>query len=97
MFCPKSVLAMSPDLIKRIASELEDKTIQRKEINDKLVALEAGNDLCKQYALHVTSDLPVRKKVRYSRSLSTTSTHVSVGLAEETPKSEGSESDVESS
>ncbi|KAF2795549.1 hypothetical protein K505DRAFT_273051, partial [Melanomma pulvis-pyrius CBS 109.77] len=49
MFCPKSVYEMSPDLVKKIASETEDKTIRRKEIGDKLMALEAGNDLCKQY------------------------------------------------
>jgi hypothetical protein len=55
MFCPKSVFAMSPDLVKKIASETEDKTIRRQEISDKLMALEAGNDLCKQYALRVTS------------------------------------------
>jgi hypothetical protein len=55
MFCPKSVFAMSPELVKKIASETEEKTIQRKEISEKLMALEAGNNLCKQYALRVTS------------------------------------------
>lgn len=55
MFCPKSVFAMGPDLVKKIASETEEKTIRRQEISDKLMALEAGNDLCKQYALRATS------------------------------------------
>lgn len=46
---------MSPDLVKKIASETEEKTIRRQDISNKLMALEAGNDLCKQYALRVTS------------------------------------------
>ncbi|KAH8678563.1 P-loop containing nucleoside triphosphate hydrolase protein [Tricladium varicosporioides] len=50
MFCPKSVFAMNPDLVKKIASETEEKSLQRQEISDRLRALEAGNDLCKQYA-----------------------------------------------
>jgi hypothetical protein len=55
IFCPKSVFAMDPDLVTKIASETEDKRVRRQEISDKLKALEAGNDLCKQYALRITS------------------------------------------
>jgi len=55
MFCPKSVFAMEPDLVKKIASETEDNRLKRQEITVKLTALEAGNGLCKQYALRVTS------------------------------------------
>lgn len=55
MFCPKSVIAMSHDLIGKLASETEEKAVLRKEISDKLTALDAGNELCKQYALRVTS------------------------------------------
>jgi hypothetical protein len=55
LFCPKSVFAMNPELVKKIASETEDKRLQRQEISVKLKALEAGNDLCKQYALRATS------------------------------------------
>ncbi|KAJ4290872.1 hypothetical protein N0V90_010068 [Kalmusia sp. IMI 367209] len=53
MFCPQSVCAMSPDLVRKIASETEDKTVRRQELSAKLTALEAGHDLCKQYALRV--------------------------------------------
>lgn len=55
MFCPKSVFAMEPDLVTKIAAESEDKKLRRQEISEKLKALEAGNILCKQYALRVTS------------------------------------------
>lgn len=55
MFCPKSVFAMSSDMVTKIASESADKKIRRQEISEKLKALEAGNALCKQYALRVTS------------------------------------------
>jgi len=48
MFCPKSVFATNADLVKTIASKTEDKKLRRQEISDKLKALEAGNDLCKQ-------------------------------------------------
>jgi hypothetical protein len=55
MFCPKSVFAMDPYIVTKIASESEDKKLQRQEISEKLKALEAGNTLCKQYAHRVTS------------------------------------------
>jgi len=55
MFCPKSVFGMDPDMVMKIASESEDKKLRRQEIGEKLKALEAGNTLCKQYALRVTS------------------------------------------
>ncbi|CZR52903.1 related to vacuolar sorting protein VPS1, dynamin, and related proteins [Phialocephala subalpina] len=93
MFCPKSVFAMDPDLVKKIASETEDNRLKRQEITVKLKALEAGNDLCKQYALRVTSVLRIPKRPRSSGSLSTTSSVVSL-LAEETPKGEESDSDA---
>lgn len=46
---------MDPDIVTRIASESEDKKLCCQEIGEKLKALEAGNTLCKQYALRVTS------------------------------------------
>ena len=55
LFCPKSGFAMDPDLVKKIASETEDDRLKRQEIFIKLKALEAGNNLSKQYALCVTS------------------------------------------
>ena len=55
MFCPQSVFGMDPDMVTKIASESEDKKLRRQEIGGKLKALEAGNTLCKQYALRVTS------------------------------------------
>jgi hypothetical protein len=55
LFCPKSVFAMDPDTVKKIASETEEKKSQRQEICSRLKSLEAGNDLCKQYALRVIS------------------------------------------
>jgi hypothetical protein len=55
LFCPKSVFAMSPEAVKKIASETEEKKAQRQEICNRLKSLEAGNGLCKQYALRVTS------------------------------------------
>jgi hypothetical protein len=60
IFCPKSVFAMSPDLVTKIASETEQNRVRRREINEKLKALEAGNDLCKQYALRITSSKLIR-------------------------------------
>jgi hypothetical protein len=54
MFCPKSVFAMDPDTITKIASESEDKKLRRQEISEKLKSLEAGNAL-KQYTLRLTS------------------------------------------
>ena len=55
LFCPKLVFAMKPELVTKIASESEEKKAQRQDIGSRLAALEAGNDLCKQYALRVTS------------------------------------------
>lgn len=55
MFCPKSVFAMDPNIVTKIASEPEDNKVRRQELSDKLKALQAGNALCKQYALRVTS------------------------------------------
>jgi len=55
MFSPKSVFEMDADIVMKIASESEDKKLRRQEIGEKLKALEAGNILCKQYALRVTS------------------------------------------
>lgn len=55
MFCLKSVFTMEPDLVTKIAAEPEDKKLRRQEISEKLKALEAGNTLCKQYALRVTT------------------------------------------
>jgi hypothetical protein len=55
MFCPKIVFAMDHDMVSKIAAETEDKRLRRQEISNKLKALEAGNTLCKQYALRVTS------------------------------------------
>jgi len=46
---------MNFDMVTKIASETEDKKLRRQEIGGKLKALEAGNTLCKQYALRVTS------------------------------------------
>jgi len=91
MFCPKSVFAMDPELVKDIASETEDKRLRRQEINDKLKALEAGNNLCKQYALRVTSVLPILKRARSFDSLTSTSSIVSVKEEEETPAGEESD------
>lgn len=55
MFCPKSVFTMDPEIVAKIASESEEKKLRRQEISEKLKALEAGNTLCKQHALRVTS------------------------------------------
>jgi hypothetical protein len=55
MFCLKSVFEMNFDMVTKIASETEDKKLRRQEIGGKLKALKAGNTLCKQYALRVTS------------------------------------------
>ena len=55
MFCLKSVFGMNFDMVTKIASETEDKKLRRQEIGGKLKALKAGNTLCKQYALRVTS------------------------------------------
>lgn len=54
MFSPKSVFAMESNIVAKIASESEEKKVRRQEISEKLKALEAGNALCKQYALRVT-------------------------------------------
>ncbi len=56
MFCLKSVFAMNFYIVTKIASESEDKKLQRQEISEKLKVLKAGNTLCKQYAHRVTSD-----------------------------------------
>lgn len=56
MFCFKSVFAMNFYIVTKIASESEDKKLQRQEISEKLKVLKAGNTLCKQYAHRVTSD-----------------------------------------
>lgn len=55
LFCPKSVFVMKPDTVKKIASETEEKKAQREDICSRLKTLKAGNDLCRQYALRVTS------------------------------------------
>jgi hypothetical protein len=55
ILCPKSVFTIDPNLVTKIASETKDKRVRRREVSDKLKALEAGNDLCKQYALRITS------------------------------------------
>ena len=55
MFCPKSVFTMDADIVGKIAAESEEKKLRREGITEKLKALKAGNELCKQYALRVTS------------------------------------------
>ncbi|TKA53129.1 hypothetical protein B0A49_11929 [Cryomyces minteri] len=55
MFCPESVYAMDSATVKKIASESEAKQIRRRELSEKLAALDAGSALCNQYALRVTS------------------------------------------
>ena len=49
MFCPESVFAMESDLVKKIASESENKRLQREELTRKLGTLDAGYGICKQY------------------------------------------------
>ncbi|TKA50186.1 hypothetical protein B0A49_11186, partial [Cryomyces minteri] len=46
---------MDSATVKKIASESEAKQIRRRELSEKLAALDAGSALCKQYALRVTS------------------------------------------
>lgn len=64
LFCPKSVFAMNHELVAKIASESEEKKAQRQDICNRLSALEAGNELCKQYALRVTSGSSSQLRVR---------------------------------
>jgi hypothetical protein len=106
MFCPKSVFAMDVDLVNKIAEETEEKRSRRQEITDKLNALEAGNNLCKQYTLRVTSGesisiikwpslmcpaLPIPKRIRSTSSVSSVWSNASVDPPEETPSGKGSD------
>lgn len=49
--CPTTVFRMSPELVTKIAGESEEKMHEREEILSKLSILEAGAQICKQYAM----------------------------------------------
>lgn len=106
LFCPKSVFAMNPVTMRKIASETEEKKAQRQEVCSKLESLKAGNNLCKQYALRVTSGqssciyvklslietvFPNLERVASNLSISSSLSSVEI-VEEDTPEHE--ESDV---
>ncbi|KFY24130.1 hypothetical protein V493_05413 [Pseudogymnoascus sp. VKM F-4281 (FW-2241)] len=53
--CPTTVFRMTPELITKIAGESDEKMQEREEILSKLTTLEAGAQICRQYALRPQS------------------------------------------
>lgn len=49
MFCPKVVYKMKPDMIAQIASESEEKKLEREELSLKLETLESGWGICRRH------------------------------------------------
>lgn len=56
IFCCKSIFAMKPDLITKIAAESENKKLRRQKISEELKILKTDNILCKQYFSRVITD-----------------------------------------
>lgn len=49
MFCPKVVYKMKPEMIAQIASESEEKKLEREELSRKLETLESGWGICRRH------------------------------------------------
>lgn len=49
MFCPKVVYKMKPEMIAQIASESEEKKVEREELSRKLETLEIGWGICRRH------------------------------------------------
>lgn len=49
MFCPKVVYKMKPEMIAQIASESEEKKLEREELSRKLETLEGGWGICRRH------------------------------------------------
>ncbi|KAL5354349.1 hypothetical protein ACLOAV_000438 [Pseudogymnoascus australis] len=55
VLCPIAVFRMPPELVAKIAGESEEKVQEREEILSKLSILEAGAQICRQYAVRPQS------------------------------------------
>ena len=51
ILCPTTVFRMPPDLVTKIAGESEEKVQEREKILSRLNTLEAGAQICRQYAM----------------------------------------------
>lgn len=49
MFCPKVVYKMKPEMIAQIASESEEKKLEREALSSKLETLESGWGICRRH------------------------------------------------
>ncbi|KFY95134.1 hypothetical protein V500_02918 [Pseudogymnoascus sp. VKM F-4518 (FW-2643)] len=60
ILCPTTVFRMPPDLVTKIAGESEEKVQKREEILSRLSTLEAGAQICRQYAMrpHFSATAP---------------------------------------
>ncbi|OBT89992.1 hypothetical protein VE02_01614 [Pseudogymnoascus sp. 03VT05] len=58
VLCPTTVFRMSPELVMKIAGESEEKMQEREEIISKLSTLEAGAQICRQYAMRPQISAP---------------------------------------
>ncbi|KFX88815.1 hypothetical protein O988_08880 [Pseudogymnoascus sp. VKM F-3808] len=51
VLCPTTVFRMPPELVTKIAGESDEKMQEREEVLSKLNTLEAGAQICRQYAM----------------------------------------------
>lgn len=58
IFCPTAVVSMDPDIVKKMAGETEEKSLEREAILQRLSILEKGFRICKQYAMRPQSCKP---------------------------------------
>lgn len=55
VLCPTTVFRMPPELVTKIAGESKEKIQEREEILSRLSTLEAGAQICRQYAMRPQS------------------------------------------
>jgi hypothetical protein len=55
VLCPTTVFRMPPELVTKIAGESDEKVQEREEVLSKLNTLEAGAQICRQYAMRPQS------------------------------------------
>lgn len=58
IFSPADVGQMSPDLIAKISAESTESQALRQQLDRKLLVLEKGMEICQQYSVHASRNVP---------------------------------------
>ncbi|KFY08176.1 hypothetical protein V492_06463 [Pseudogymnoascus sp. VKM F-4246] len=87
VLCPTTVFRMPLELVTKIAGESEEKMLEREEILSKLSTLEAGAQICRQYAMRPqsSSTAPLNPPLFPSSSAGSSLFAPANGLAKKSP------------